>query len=100
VTKLEISGITCANCARHVTDAIQARRRPQRKPGFAPKQQRRCAWNSGAEEIFSPLFQAVKKWPATSEGNPNRFLRRHASPQNIGKSAYGLELSSRHFDDR
>ncbi|HZF02450.1 MAG TPA: cation-translocating P-type ATPase [Methylomirabilota bacterium] len=82
MTKLEISGITCANCARHVTDAIQSA--PGVRSATVSLQNNSAVvhWNSGAEENIFAVVQAVKNAGYEAKEIQTDSCGCHASPQN------------------
>src|SRR3954462_1398891 len=60
-TELSVSGMTCGNCARHVTDAIQSV--PGVRSAMVSLDSRRASvrWADGAEQNAAALVQAVEK---------------------------------------
>jgi Cu+-exporting ATPase len=59
-TAFAISGMTCANCARHVTEAIQSVPGVQSASVSLEKKNADVRWNSGSGENAPAVVQAVK----------------------------------------
>jgi Cu+-exporting ATPase len=61
ITELQVSGMTCNNCARHVTDAIQSV--PNVRSALVSLDQRRATvhWNSVGEQSVPALLASVAK---------------------------------------
>ncbi|MGI8966724.1 MAG: heavy metal translocating P-type ATPase, partial [Limisphaerales bacterium] len=60
VTELDVSGMTCANCARHVTQALQSVEGVAHAEVSLEENRARVRWRPQGAEHFSELAQAVK----------------------------------------
>jgi Cu+-exporting ATPase len=60
-TELLVSGMTCPNCARHVTDAIQGVPGVRSASVSLENENASVRWNSGATKNISAVVLAVKK---------------------------------------
>jgi P-type Cu+ transporter len=61
VTQLHVTGITCANCARHVTEAIQSVSEVRSATVSLENKNASVRWNSGSPQNILAVVQAVKK---------------------------------------
>jgi len=61
VTQLHITGMTCANCARHVTEAIQSVSEVRSATVSLENKNASVRWNSGSPQNILAVVQAVKK---------------------------------------
>jgi Cu+-exporting ATPase len=61
VTHLQISGMNCNNCARHVTDAIQGAPGVRSATVLLEAGRASVRWNSDAEQNVSAVIEAVQK---------------------------------------
>ncbi len=61
VTTLQVSGMNCNNCARHVTEAIQTVSGVRSATVLLEAGRASVRWNSGAEQNISAVIAAVKK---------------------------------------
>jgi P-type Cu+ transporter len=59
-TELLVSGMTCQNCARHVTEAIQGVPGVRSASGSLENKNASVRWNSGAAKNLSAIISAVK----------------------------------------
>jgi Cu+-exporting ATPase len=90
VTDLSINGMTCNNCARHVTEALQ--KVPGVHSAVVSLEQRHAAvrWAPGTHQNPSALIQAV-----TAEGYEARLIQAHDHEHDHGPdmmSGWGLNL--------
>src|SRR6266702_7914618 len=60
VTEFAITGMTCANCARHVTEALQGVAGVRSAMVRLDAQQASVRWTAGAEQNIPAVIQAVK----------------------------------------
>src|SRR5690348_198080 len=60
-TELDVSGMTCGNCARHVTEAIQSV--PGVSSALVSLDSRKASvrWQAGAQPDVTAVVQAVEK---------------------------------------
>jgi Cu+-exporting ATPase len=61
VTQLSVAGMTCGNCARHVTEALQGVAGVQSAAVSLDSHQASVRWRAGAEPDVEALLQAVKE---------------------------------------
>jgi Cu+-exporting ATPase len=61
VTHLQISGMNCNNCARHVTDAIQGVPGVRSATVLLDAGRASVRWNSGSAQNVSAVIEAVRK---------------------------------------
>jgi Cu+-exporting ATPase len=61
VTQLHVTGMTCANCARHVTEAIQSVSEVRSATVSLENKNASVRWNSGSPQNILAVVQAVKK---------------------------------------
>ena len=61
MTYLQISGMSCNNCARHVTEAIQGVPGVRSATVLLDAGRASVRWNSGAEQNVSAVIEAVQK---------------------------------------
>jgi P-type Cu+ transporter len=61
VTNLQVNGMNCQNCARHVTEAIQDVPGVRSATVLLETGRAGVRWNSGAEQNISAVIAAVKK---------------------------------------
>jgi Cu+-exporting ATPase len=61
VTNLQISGMNCNNCARHVTEAIQGVPGVRSATVILDAGRASVRWNPGAEQNVSAVIEAVQK---------------------------------------
>jgi len=61
VTELAITGMTCANCARHVTEALQSVAGVRSAMVRLDAQHASVRWTTGAEQNIPAVIQAVKE---------------------------------------
>lgn len=90
VTDLVIGGMTCNNCARHVTEALQKVPGVQSAVVSLEQQHAAVRWNAGSEQNPSALIQAV-----TAEGYKARLMENHDQAHDHGPSmmsGWGLNL--------
>jgi Cu+-exporting ATPase len=59
-TELHVGGMTCANCARHVTEAIQSVAGVRSATVSLENQTATVRWNPGATQNISAIAEAVK----------------------------------------
>src|ERR1019366_7929093 len=59
-TELAITGMTCGNCARHVTEAIQSVRGVRSATVRLEANQASVRWTAGAEPSIAAVIQAVQ----------------------------------------
>jgi Cu+-exporting ATPase len=60
-TELLVSGMTCANCARHVTEAIQSVPGVRSATVSLENKSATVRWNSGVEQKIPAIVEAVKQ---------------------------------------
>jgi Cu+-exporting ATPase len=61
VTNLQISGMSCNNCARHVTDAIQGVPGVRSATVLLEAGRASVRWDAGSEQNISAVIEAVQK---------------------------------------
>jgi cation transport ATPase len=61
VTNLQIKGMSCGNCARHVTEAIQGVPGVRNAAVSLENKSATVRWNDGAPENVTAVIEAVKK---------------------------------------
>ncbi len=89
VTKLSVTGMTCGNCARHVTEAIQS------VPGIhsatvnLDSHQASARWAAGARQDFPAIIRAIEK-----EGYAAKVLEVHPPGHDHGDNRWaGWQLN-------
>jgi Cu+-exporting ATPase len=70
VTNLQVSGMNCNNCARHVTEAIQSVSGVRSATVILDAGRATVRWNSGAEPNVSAIIEAVQKAGYTAKEIP------------------------------
>ena len=61
VSELSVAGMTCGNCARHVSEALAAVPGVQTVSVSLEEGRARAHWKAGAERALEPLIAAVEK---------------------------------------
>src|SRR6516225_1067833 len=61
VTQLSVTGMTCGNCARHVTEALQGVTGVQSAAVSLDSHQASVRWRAGTEPDVQALVEAVKE---------------------------------------
>src|SRR3954467_5981535 len=72
-TELAVTGMTCGNCARHVTEAIQSVPGVRSAMVSLDARSATVRWDAGAEENAPALVQAIEK-----EGYGAKVMESHA----------------------
>ncbi|HEX5398530.1 MAG TPA: HAD-IC family P-type ATPase, partial [Verrucomicrobiae bacterium] len=70
-TELSVSGMTCTNCARHVTDAIQSVSGVQSAAVSLENKSAKLRWNAGASKNVPAVINAVKEAGYEAKENQN-----------------------------
>jgi Cu+-exporting ATPase len=86
-TELAITGMTCSNCARHVTEAIQSVPGVHSATVRLETNQASVRWAAGAEASVAAVIQAVEK-----EGYGASITEAHA-PEPSGHNLGGWQLN-------
>src|ERR1700741_3540400 len=79
-TELSVSGMTCGNCARHVTEAIQSVPGVRSATVSLDSRSASVRWTSGGEQNVAALVQAIEK-----EGYGAKVLEAHEHAHDHGE---------------
>ena len=88
-TDLSVSGMTCGNCARHVTEAIQSVPGVHSATVSLDSRQATVGWKGGADQNVPAIIQAIE-----AEGYGAKVIEAHPHKHDHGERALaGWQLS-------